>query len=228
MPRSPAVDNDSNGENPANNSASENYKKTASKLRQEALALETELRRQQQERQDLTRKANPQKQAYVKPTPKYQDMKDSFWVLSYLFASQPEPKNVKDEDRVQPPRFRGKLTLQFKADGYTDVVSHESDDALEIVKAWGWDVETSNDDGMDYLLFSIDVVLPGSDGKKERIYMQAKQVESSGEISLKDGTVTIKQDVTETGSRWGMFSPKGILAEFRYVGDFVARPSSLP
>lgn len=65
-----------------------------------------------------------------------------------------------------------------------------------------------------------------------RCYFQARQERdgTTGSIELKEGTVTVKQDVTETKdgrpSFWGFFSPKGILARFTYVGDFVARAAA--
>ena len=205
------------------NDASAEYLKTASKLRQEALELEKKLRKEKE-----STEPTPTEKIDL-PSPMYKEVKDSVWTLSYLFSSEPKQRNTNEESEAvsaTPTRFGGKLTLHFKPDGYTDLVSHQPDaGSLNIVKAWGWDLETSNEDDLEYLLFSIDVLLPS--GSKERFYMQAKQEVNSGEITLKGGTVTVKQDVTETGSRWGLFSPKGILAEFRYVGDFVARSSAL-
>eukprot|EP00977_Amphora_coffeiformis_P022088 scaffold10394_cov173-Amphora_coffeaeformis.AAC.6 len=109
--------------------------------------------------------------------------------------------------------------------------------ALDIVKAWGWDLEQSEeqDDKTEYVLFSIDFMVPddktNGGKKKERFYFQARQdKDGKGVLALQDGTVTVKQDVTETrdgsSSFWGLFSPKGILARFTYVGNFAARPSS--
>lgn len=205
---------------------SDNFRQRASRLRQEALELEQQIRNSTSP--EALKKVNVRS-----ATPKYRDMKDTVWTLSYLFASQPEPKgsklpkdNTEENKASSSTRFGGKLTLRFKADGYTDFFPSESEGVLKLVKVWGWDLETSTDDDMEYLVFSIDVLLPG--GSKERYYMQAKLVKSHGEISLTDGTVTVKQDATETGSRWGLFTPKGILAEFRYVGNFVAKPSVLP
>eukprot|EP00957_Ditylum_brightwellii_P018591 1396807-Ditylum_brightwellii.AAC.2 len=64
----------------------------------------------------------------------------------------------------------------------------------------------------------------------QRVYFQARidSVNNNDqEIVLKEGTVTIKQDLAETKKmmNFGFFSPKGILAQFRYVGDFVAKPA---
>mmetsp|Transcript_19038 Transcript_19038/g.24508 ORF Transcript_19038/g.24508 Transcript_19038/m.24508 type:complete len:165 (-) Transcript_19038:174-668(-) len=142
-----------------------------------------------------------------------------------FFSEKPAPKD--DKEDIEPSsRFGGKLTVFFKSDGYTEIISHKpskDDKALKMVKAWGWDVENSNEDDKDYLLFSVDVQLP--DGKKEKFYMQARQESESNSIFFQEGTVTVKQDVSKSGSRWGLFSPQGILAEFRFVGNFVARPS---
>jgi hypothetical protein len=89
-------------------------------------------------------------------------------------------------------------------------------------------------------LFSIDVVVPKTDptklaNQKERFYFQARVDRSSSSsstsdnsIELQEGTVTVKIDVAEkTNGRWGLFQVAGILTEFVYVGDFVAKPSIL-
>ena len=199
----------------------EEFRKTASKLRQEAFELEKKLR----EGKESAGQGKEQGRDSVPLPPKYSDVRDSVWTISYLFASEPQPKNANEQEIIKTTRYGGKLTLHFKPDGYTDVISHESDGSLDILKAWGWDLETSNDDGNEYIVFSIDAL--GAGGSKQRFYMQAKSETDAGEITLSGGTVTVKQDVTETGSRWGLFSPKGILAEFRYVGDFIARPATI-
>jgi len=194
----------------------------AAKLRKEAEDLESKLR---EGKAAAPRRAPEKTEA---PPPVYSSMNDSVWVLSYRFASKPEPK---DDEEEAPRRdfFGGKLTLHFRSDGFTDIASHEPGPgkALSIEKAWGWDVETSNDDDKEYLIFSIDGILPETNAK-QRFYFQARQDrERDDSIVLKEGTVTVKQDVSEAGSRWGLFSPKGILAEFRYVGDFAARPTRI-
>jgi hypothetical protein len=103
-----------------------------------------------------------------------------------------------------------------------------------MVKVWGWDEEASPEDDQNYLLFSVDVVVPKTDptklaNQKERYYFQARIDRSSSSdnsIQLQDGTVTVKKDVAEkTNGGWGFFQVAGILTEFVYVGDFVAKPS---
>mmetsp|Transcript_2133 Transcript_2133/g.3278 ORF Transcript_2133/g.3278 Transcript_2133/m.3278 type:complete len:120 (+) Transcript_2133:654-1013(+) len=99
----------------------------------------------------------------------------------------------------------------------------------EIVKVWGWDEEVSQEDDKRYVLFSMDVNT-NQPQSPQRVYFQARidSVNNNDqEIVLKEGTVTIKQDLAETKKmmNFGFFSPKGILAQFRYVGDFVAKPA---
>lgn len=188
----------------------------ALELRQQVQEMETELRKKKQPA-GASSTAPPAKEEIVT------DMKDSIWSFSYRFSDQPD-------DAEQRSFYSGKVTLSFRGDGYTDLVHLEArNQDHQILKVWGWDVERSNDDGKDYLLFSMDVQLP--DDKKERFYWQARQVqEGSGAIRLEEGTVTIKQDIVEakkTPGMWGLFSPRGILAQFRYVGDFVVRKDRL-
>jgi hypothetical protein len=111
---------------------------------------------------------------------------------------------------------------------------------IAITKIWGWDQETSNEDQKDYVLWSVDVTLPATDPslpqQSQRFYFQARVVtaaaaatggssSSSGELSLQEGTVTVKQGVSQrTRGVWGLFNVAGILTEFKYVGDFVAQP----
>ena len=191
-----------------------NLLERAAKLRQEATEMEATLRKKRR----VT--APPQPELYSLPV--YKDVKDSIWTFSYRFSDQPEPKEA--DPYVKRTFYTGRLCLKFRADGYTDIISHvpSSNNALDIVKAWGWDLEPSNDDRKEYLLFSVDVVVPGND-ESRRFYFQTRQELERTCILLKDGTVTIKQDAADATSipgRWGFFSPKGILAQFRYVGDF--------
>lgn len=198
----------------------------ALKLRQEAYELQNNLQKEKGSRQQNENLSLPQ----------YKDVKDSVWLLSYLFLAKPAPKDEKSQQEQDGPwfsRFGGKLVIRFTTNGYTDFLSHNpvttnKNNRLEVVKLWGWDLERSNNDGKDYLLFSMDAKLP--DGTKERFYFQSRQIinDYNGEVSFEDGTVTIKQDVVQSGSKWGLFSPQGILAQFRFVGDFTLRPSRDP
>jgi hypothetical protein len=50
-----------------------------------------------------------------------------------------------------------KMTLSLRADGYTNLVSHESSSptkGLKAIKTWGWDLETSDIDEQQYILSS--------------------------------------------------------------------------
>jgi hypothetical protein len=187
-------------------------------------------------------------------------LEDSIWTLSYRFSSQPITKdssnnnnNNQEQQQQENIFYSGKINLRLKEDGYSEQIILNDDnnnyDGIEIIKIWGWDRETSNEDDLDYLLFSMDVKLPESDpttttttksnSKKnqiERYYFQARidteqeSINNKNEnniLVLKDGTITVKKDVTEkTNGRWGLFNVAGILTEFRYCGDFVAKPSS--
>jgi hypothetical protein len=170
-------------------------------------------------------------------------LEQSTWTLSYRFSSQPAPKesdNTSDDEKSPTKYYSGKLNLLLKDDGYSEQIgttentNKESD--IEIVKIWGWDRETSNEDNLDYLLFSMDVKFPPSDpassNQMDRYYFQARIEQDTtnnnkaGSIALKEGTITVKKDVTEkTGGMWGLFNVAGILTEFRYCGDFVAKAS---
>lgn len=137
--------------------------------------------------------------------------------------------------------YTGKIQLQFRPDGYTDIINIENtsnDNAgVEFQKVWGWDVETSNEDELEYLLFSADIALPpisASNGNvimnmPERFYFQARveketltTTSNSNVISLQDGSVTVKRNIeSSTGGWWGLFrGADQILAQFREVGQF--------
>ena len=192
----------------------------ALRLRQEASELEASLSSSRSQRQSASA-SSPSK-----PAPVYTDMAGSVWSFSYRFSDQPDD----DDTGLSPKRtfYSGKLTLALRPDGYTDIVSHEpgaSGKQLTVSKAWGWDVERSQEDEKEYLLFSVDASVPSQDEpEKQRFYFQARKETEGAGLSLKGGTVTIKQDVFKSNaSRWSLFSPSGILAEFRYVGDFVSK-----
>ena len=206
----------------------------ASKLRQEVASLESKLRTEQAARpvkptDTLTTSAKLQ-------APVYSKMDNSVWTMTYRFASTPESSNEKDSEATPRDFFRGKLTVQFRDDGYTNLVAHEPGDAtaskaVSIIKTWGWDEETSAEDEQDYVMFSVDVQLPetvSAKASQQRFYLQARKDLDGDSILLKEGTVTMKTDAIDTSSPgfWALFSPKGILAQFRYVGDFVAKPSA--
>lgn len=156
----------------------------------------------------------------------------------YRFADEPESK-AKETQQNQSPRtfYTGKIQLQFRSDGYTDILNNSgitSTDTsqLDVEKVWGWDIETSNEDSLDYLLFSADIVLPPSKESKvinmpERFYFQARVDKTkSDKISLQDGSVTVKRNIESgAGGWWGLFrGADGILAQFRDVGQFRCRP----
>jgi hypothetical protein len=200
----------------------------ALRLRQEATDLETKLRTEQVGKPQR----NTPPEGTKPDTPVCKRIEDSVWTFQYRFSNEPESN--KEEDAEGKPRdfYRGKLTVKFRADGFTDILAQEPGEpskALSIVKAWGWDTETSGEDKKEYLLFSADIKLPATGGQ-QRFYLQARQECEGDTIVLEEGTVTVKRDVNDSSSPgfWGVFSGKGILAQFRYVGDFVAKPSRIP
>jgi hypothetical protein len=210
----------------------EDLRAKALRLREEAGELEAKLRSEQS-----SASVKESQEATFIPPPVYKDVKDSVWTFSYRFASDPvsTTSSEDEEERSSPPTvpsYGGKMTLSLRADGYTDLVSHEPSSptkGLRVIKAWGWDLETSDEDEKQYILFSVDFEVPEPTSRTDRFYFQARQEqESNGVISLKEGIVTIKRDVSEStgGPRfWGFLSPKGILARFTYVGNFAARPT---
>ncbi|KAL9190095.1 hypothetical protein ACHAXT_007306 [Thalassiosira profunda] len=207
---------------------------TASKLREEARAAEEAL--------GSTRGTSAQSvegATFVKPA-EYTELGDSCWEITYRFANEPEAKEEKDAKTDNPPRkfYGGKLQLQFKDDGYTDIISLGDTDsggsnAATFQKVWGWDLETSEQDSLDYILFSADITLPPPISTSERFYFQArvdKEGKDKNTISLQDGSVTVKRDVGSPGGGWwGIFrGADGILAQFREVGGFRCKPVAKP
>lgn len=207
----------------------------AKNLRKEAQLLEETLSRTNPSRKQSTQ----EEQQPLSKTVKVTKLEDSYWTVSYRFSSQP-----KDDDNIILPNYSGKMTLHLRADGYSEYIVNDDDEKtnnnntnkLIIKKIWGWDKEYSNDDQQNYLLFSMDVEFPKSDpklgGSIERCYFQARIDTDDNKdtgITLSDGTVTVKKDVAEkTKGMWGLFQVGGILTQFRYVGDFIAKPAASP
>jgi hypothetical protein len=227
-------------------------KARAAKLREEAELLELEAK---QRRIAGTGTKRPEAATLAPEPAQCTAIANSVWQLSYRFSDRPEPRP--DEDNLQTGLqqarkfYSGKLTLKFRSDGYTDIISQESlgssSDAAIVTKVWGWDLDKSNEDNKkdsaaanaekEFLLFSADFQIPWIDEEdratkiiSQRFYFQARQMKEkqTNIISLSEGTVTVKQDIVKKSMRWGLFSPAGILAQFRYVGDFVAKPLRMP
>jgi hypothetical protein len=215
-------------------------------LREQAKALEEDLR-SKRNKDDGSRMTTSSLSSTTTSTAPivYTKLEDSIWTISYRFSSQPAPEDNETTKQAQQeqerkkviPRtfYSGKFNVRLKDDGYSERITfaNAEQQQIEIDKIWGWDVETSNEDDNDYVLFSMDVQLPSTDpdlpNQRERYYFQARVDRSSNDksISLKDGTITVKKDVAETTrGRWGLFNVAGILSQFRYCGDFVAKPSS--
>ncbi|KAL7525709.1 hypothetical protein ACHAXR_001121 [Thalassiosira sp. AJA248-18] len=220
---------------PANNDNTDEVdqlRQTASKLRAEAQEAEKALE------SSRGTAASGEGTQYIKPV-EYLDLRDSNWEITYRFANEPVSNNDDDDDKSEnkPQRkfYSGKLQLQFRGDGYTDIVSPSGEvgtgSTAIFQKVWGWDLETSNEDSLDYLLFSADIALPPPISTSERFYFQAR-VDKEGKdkdvLSLQDGSVTVKRDV-ETPAGWGIFrGASSILAQFRQVGEFRCRPIPNP
>lgn len=213
-------------------SDSERLRNSASKLRKEAEELERTL--SETKRNTL---------ASMPPPPKkitYSDLRDSAWELTYRFSSEPlvsQDESAKEEPPTTPRKFySGKVRIKFRSDRYTDVLPAPSGgggaNEASFRKFWGWDLETSQEDGLKYICFSADAVLPSSDAGEERIYFNARIDDASGagaitELALNDCTVTVKRNIDPSKGLWGIFrGADGILAEFRKAGEFKCRPCS--
>lgn len=214
--------------------------KKASLLRKEAEALEETVR---ETRDAATRNRekdskNISEETKMKaPKKSYTSLKDSEWVISYRFASDAIKRDGSEDDQVKPIFYSGKVKISLSEDGYTNMMN--SDDSTKdssslsgptFEKFWGWDEEISTEDELQYVLFSADVLLPESDPnyvkKPVRFYFQAQvNIDNkSNEITLSGGTVTLKKDVESPGGFWGVFNGSGILAQFRYCGEFIMKP----
>lgn len=208
-----------------------NLLEKASRLRKEAEALEvTMLSSREAAKEKKTNEA-------VKAQKTYTSFKNSTWLISYRFASDAVNRDGDDDDddEVKLSYYSGKVTLTLTEDGYTNVDNsdgskEESSSGLKFEKFWGWDEESAEEDDLQYVLFSADVLLPESDPNIEkksiRYYFQA-QVDTdakSNEITLSGGTVTLKKDIKPPGGLWGVFNGVGILAQFRYCGEFLMKP----
>ena len=208
----------------------------ASELRKEAEELESKLKREKSLNKESTTKKT-EGSTGSNPTISYTKLENSCWTLSYRFASDPPPKEDDDSNERKLMYHSGRVTVRLREDGYTDQILPEKDGVSSssptFVKFWGWDTELSREDSETYLSFSSDVILPQNDpnysnGDTLRFYFNSKvETDSKGIISLCDGTVTIKRDVDSPGGGfWGVFNGGGILAQFRYCGEFLIKPVS--
>ncbi|VEU42271.1 unnamed protein product [Pseudo-nitzschia multistriata] len=241
--------NNNNNNNDRGNADSDLLEK-ARRLREEASLLEDDLRASSGG--SNRSKSNPTTASPERPVAPVTSIEGSVWTVSYRFSCQPPPRESEENDpngrgaAGAKPRifYSGKLDLLLREDGYSVPIEPDgragvpagssSSSGMEITKVWGWDRETSPEDGLEYLLFSMDVGFDGSDPdappppSTDRYYLQARiETDAGGGISLKEGTITVKKDVAEkTGGMWGLFRVAGILTEFRYCGDFAARPAA--
>ena len=206
---------------------------TALRLRKEAEAMEESIRGQKVvSSNDGNNEGGPKSSAASVKT--YNTLQDSVWRISYRFASDAvlkESNGKEEDDDVKVTYYSGKVDIQLTDDGYTNVMEeHNTSKSIKFEKFWGWDEENSKEDELDYVLFSADVMLPKDDPNYTkqpiRFYFQTQVLRDSrsGEISLKDGTVTLKKDVEPPGGFWGIFNGGGILAQFRYCGEFLMKP----
>jgi len=199
----------------------QNLLERAKKLRQEADAAEIQLRTEHPPDAVASRLNVVGELSDVT----YSTLDDSIWKVKYRFAEEAINRDENDDDDATLDFYRGEITLKFRSDGYTEIVNTGEGSQLEIEKVWGWDQELDAEDNEKrYLLFSMDAKTPT---KKERFYFQAEIQKIQDKIKLVDGTVTIKEDLAKTKKvmNFGFFSPKGILAQFRNVGSFVAKPT---
>jgi hypothetical protein len=194
---------------------------TASRLRKEAETMEESIRgKKAASTQAQNKSAKPE-------TPNvYNSLNDSTWRITYRFASDAVSKEKETDDEVNVTYYSGKVDIKLTDDGYTNLLDSSSTASnIKFEKFWGWDEENSKEDDLDYVLFSADVRLPEKE-KPIRYYFQSQINTNSrtGEITLVDGTVTLKKDVEPPGGFWGVFNAGGILAQFRYCGEFIMKP----
>lgn len=207
--------------------------KKASLLRKEAEALEETVRGTRDAAKRNREKDSKNKSEETKMKATYTSLQDSKWEVSYRFASDAIKRDGDDDDQVKPVFYSGKVKISLSEDGYTNIINSDDstkDSGPTFEKFWGWDEEISAEDELQYVLFSADVLLPESDPnyikKPVRFYFQAQMNidNQSNEITLSGGTVTIKKDVESPGGFWTVFNSSGILAQFRYCGEFNMKP----
>ena len=227
-----------NSNNNNNSDDIDQYLDKASKLRKEVEELESVMKLEKGKKVDDGNNIDTSLSIIKDKKKTYTTLENSMWTISYRFASDPVSKeNNNDSDVIKSPTFySGKVSILLKDDGYTELIqSDDESQPLVFCKFWGWDEEISREDGKKYLSFSADVILPksdpnydqgGSSDSPSRFYFNS-EVETdkkTGEISLTSGTITVKRDVEPPGGFWGIFSAGGILAQFRYCGDFLIKP----
>ena len=192
----------------------------ASKLRADTFAAEQKLRKERPV-PEVTNAAR------IEEAFKCTELKGSSWEMTYRFSNEPESRDEEGASEVDRKFYSGKIQLKFLEDGYTTIIGRTYDkvESPSFEKIWGWDVETSTEDSLDYLLFSADIQLPSPIETMERFYFQARVDEDNrGVYTLSDGSVTVKRNVQPPGGFWGLFSAEGILAQFRIVGEFKCKP----
>lgn len=222
----------------------------ASKLRKEVESLESSLDKDRK----LSLSSPSTYTSYKKPV-YFSDVSNSTWMVTFRFTQDPIDDNNNMKEDYQKPviYYSGKIGVHFLSDGFTEMImipdnkndnpsistgtatiEEEKTTAIKIQKIWGWDVEKSNEDGLDYLLFSADVLL--NNDTCDRIYFNARVDRGEmtiGEkkcINLNDGVVTVKREIKNRNGGnnlfWGVFNAGGILAQFRKVGYFSCKPDS--
>jgi len=217
----------------AKDTDAENLLEKASRLRKEAQEMEIKMGRTEQGGGVMTYRNESTENNVIA----YTSLEDSSWIISYRFASEPSKDNEEESTKVM--FYSGKMSIKLRADGYTDILVNNDDklttpenvSGLKFNKFWGWDLEISREDNLKYLSFSADVSIPPSDpnytssGEVTRFYFNSRvDVESkTNAIILSDGTVTLKRDVEPPGGFWGIFNGGGILAQFRYCGEFLCK-----
>lgn len=192
----------------------------ASKLRADTSIAEQKLRKERPV-PDATNAAR------VEEAIKCFELKGSSWEMTYRFSNEPESRDEEVASEVDRTFYCGKIQLRFLEDGYTTIIGRTYDrvESPSFEKIWGWDVETSSEDSLNYLLFSADVQLPSPIESMDRFYFQARvEEDTNGVYTLSDGSVTVKRNIQPPGGFWGLFSGEGILAQFRIVGEFKCKP----
>jgi hypothetical protein len=228
----------------------EQLRQKAARLRAEAQAVEETVLRGRRTRTNAKSTTTNQK------TIEYTTINDSCWEMTYRFANEPENNyvdNTNGPSPIQRKIYTGKVQIQFRNDGYSEILP--SDDGIAAIssggggdnanvnfeKVWGWDAEvvpssssstTSNDElvdkekkvDMEYLLFSADIQLPPPISKVERFYFQANVNKQGGRQNNNSSSIALLDgSVTVKRNISGPGGDKGWWGVFRGADSILAQ-----
>lgn len=202
--------------------SSENLLEKARMLREEAERMESEM--ESSGRKNVKIEAD----STISQSPvQYTVLDESVWELRFRVRDEKDEKDEEESSSRLLKSVGGTIVLKFKADGYTDIIG---DNQAYFQKIWGWDEDQDEEKGEvgQYLLFSADSIKMEEAGFADgtRLYFNIRiDRDKDGIISLSDGKITVKKELKS--GFWGVFNSSGILAQFRVIGDFVCKPTSV-